>query len=223
MKDNWDYEQDIRVFGLDDRFSEPFWVFHYQLGSIQKYWLMTRDMVTENIVADKDFFLSEDDLVEDWSLDLEVQYSSSTRMWDAVEHDFDFIPDLSRIIILCMILSSVETFLKNLCSDLRADPDLNDRGSYIQRYIHFIKQHSGIKFSKDHLKCFDAMGHIRNSYLHQLDLHSIPIGAIEFLDSKTSPFAKLADGVSAVHVDLFFRVTNDFAAQTQSSYWKQSE
>lgn len=222
MKDNWDYEHGITIFERDDRFSEPFWHFHNQLGSIQKYWLMTRDLVSEQVLGEKEFFvIDEEQGSEPYDSDLEIRAFPSNRDGDAVEHDFGFIPDLTRIIILCMILSSIETFLKNLCSELHDDPDLNDKGSYIQRYIHFITRHSGIEFSKDHLKYFDAMSQIRNSYLHQLDLQSVSPGAMEFLDSKTAPFAKLSAGVSSAHVDLFFQVTNAFGAHTQSQYWDE--
>ena len=74
-------------------------------------------------------------------------------------------------------------------------------------------------FNKEYLRNFEAFGHIRNSYLHQLNIE-LPTSSILHLNKKTGPFLDIKKDISNKHVDICLNILNNFGKDLQEQYWK---
>ena len=57
------------IFDLDkDKFSASIWDYHYNLKSLFKYWLLSKDLVAQTVFANSEFFdvpYSDDEIPDD--------------------------------------------------------------------------------------------------------------------------------------------------------------
>lgn len=221
-------ESAISVFELDQRFSEPIWIFNRNLHSITKYWVMSQSMIGDKILGNEEFFLDREEKIstERFVFKKDDQITDIFEFdvdGEALENDFSFIPNLNANMNLCMILSCVEAFLKSLCLEIDKEFHPVKRGSYIDQYMNFITQKNGIAFGKEDRKILQYMGNIRNSFMHQMDIQSLPSEAIAYIDSLTQPFVFLRDGLSPMHVEILLKAVNKFGENTQIQYWRHFE
>ena len=207
------------IFELDkDQFSAPIWSYYYNLKSLFKYWLLTKDLVAETIFANSEFFdfpYSDDDIPDDLDL-TEVAHHDG----DEIEFDFENIPKIQRNLILANIFTLIEKLLRDVCEEIDEEFILGGKGSYIQQYCHFIKNNSDIRFSKDFMKSFEAFGHLRNSFVHNFDVIDVPPESEKHLEKLCGPFSNLNTGTENIHVDIFFKTASDFGEFFQNEYHK---
>jgi hypothetical protein len=219
MKDVIRLYTEMNTFELDERFSYPLRKFYFNLKSLFKYWILTRDMVAEKIHANSEFFkFPDEDQVDIGETDFEFEING-----DEAEHDYDTIPYLQKQLILCSALTLVETLLSDVCTEINQNLILNGKGSYIQQYSHFLKQNTSIKISKKNLKDFEAFGHVRNAFIHHFGGSKIPTKSAEYINELCGEFLKIESDVSNVHVDLLLQILCEFGVYFQSEYWRDFE
>ena len=215
--------QESPIFRLDNRFSEPIRNYHYNLKSLYKYWLLTRDLISNKIFKNSEFFRTaswESELPDDATLD-NLDLSQAIFIdGDEAEHDSFTIPQIQRNLILSNIFTLVERLMWDVCSEIDSEFKLNGKGSYIQQYCHYIQKNSAIKISKNSLKSFEAFGHLRNSFVHKFQINDIPEKSREHIEELCGPFLSLKGSTANMHVNMFFKVASDFGEDFQKEYWK---
>ena len=162
--------QNSPIFDLDrEKFSALIWDYHYNLKSLFKYWLLTKDLVAETVFENSEFF---DDT--HWSEGIEPEGFDDLDLSDVqvldgheIEADFSNIPQIQRNLILSNIFTLIEKLLRDLCEEIDEEFILGGKGSYIQQYCHFIQSNSDVSFPKEFMKSFQAFGHLRNSFIHK--------------------------------------------------------
>ncbi|MAD94174.1 MAG: hypothetical protein CML33_01605 [Rhodobacteraceae bacterium] len=192
----------------------PLWEFHGRFRSLWKYWLLSRDLFGP-LVADAEREVEaamHGDMQSDVILD-----AGSLVTLEADEADLYFIPDLQRALIIVAALALVETLMREVCKEIDPSLPLNDRGSYVQRYNHFLKKRAGITVAKEHLRAFENFGHLRNSFVHQLN-YEVPVQTTEDINQMTGPFSDISEGVGSTHVELCLRLLNEFGENFQRQY-----
>ena len=213
-----DAQLQFNTYAVCDEFHQELWDFHGKLRATWKYWLLSRRLF-EPLVADAKARF-EEAVLGDMSDDhFDLQDYGNEVVLDADEEDFYFIPQLQCSIVIVTCLSLVETLLRNVCIEIDQNADLGVKGSYIQRSHVFLKRRTDIRIPKSFLQAFECFGHLRNSFLHQLD-HQIPSRSLESINHLTGPFADLSDGVKPIHVDLCLRMLNEFGEDFQRQYLK---
>ena len=223
MRNIIDLYGELETFHLDERFSEHLREFYYGFRSLVKYWLLTKELISVEIYRNSK--LLNDDALSDGS-EQEFDLSEGPLICvdgEEMENDYLVVPFMQRNLTICTTLSLVEALMKNVCAEIDANYMLNGKGSYIQQYHHFIRNHSTIRVPKKYMKSFETFGHIRNSFLHQLNHQAIPQTSIDHMDLLTGPFSELKDGLSNSHVELFLRTISDFGQDFQEQYWKDFE
>jgi hypothetical protein len=223
LKEILDLYEDIETFELSDRFSEPMHNYYYNLRSLIKYWVLTRDIITNQIYKNINFFSANED--DGWS-NVNKDFLENTENipiidGEEIEHDFSMIPSIQKNLIICSSLSLIETLLKNVCKEIDEEYELNGKGSYIQQFNHYIKSRTNISMTKQFLKDFETFGHMRNSFIHQLDNRSIPIRTVNYLNSMTGPFSDINNGISNIHVELCLKLLGQFGSEFQKQYWDE--
>ena len=198
----------------DEVFIRSLWEFHGRLRSLWKFWLITRDLFEPLIQDAQEEF---DEATTGYIPDDVIDDDGALLFLEADEEDFYFIPTLQRSLIIVSALAMVETLMREVCEEIDPSLPLNERGSYIQRYSHFLKKRADIHIAKNHLGAFENFGHLRNSFVHQLN-HNVPENTSEAINQMTGPFADITAGVSATHVELCLRLLNEFGEDFQRQY-----
>lgn len=205
-------------FELENRFSEPLWEFFYNFHSLRKYWILTKDFI--ETFKNDEFF---DDSEENWDLlDEAPEPLHELPNLDGggdPEHDLIFVPTLQRSSVICISLALTESMLKKICEESDPKFRLDGKGSYFQQYTQFLNRKIESKVPKDMMRAFEAFGHVRNSFMHQIDL-SIPKTSMEYLNNLTGPFSDIKGGVTNIHVEICLETINKFGEIIQASYWK---
>ena len=200
------------------------WDFHGRLRATWKYWLLSRSLF-EPLIDEAKTAHDEAMLGDLPDMSFEPQHVINETFLQADEEDFYLIPDLQSSITIVTCLSLVEALLKNVCREIDQHAELGVKGSYIQRAHYFIKVKTDIRIPKSFLQAFECFGHLRNSFLHELD-HQIPLRSVETINQLTGPFADLAQGVKPIHADLCLRTLNKFGEDFQDQYircWKRGQ
>jgi hypothetical protein len=220
LKELKDLYEETETFELDDRFSEPIRNYYYNYRSLLKYWVLTKDIITNVVYKNSDFFGGEE--VEEHELDTLVDWEKVTSFdGEEIDHDFLMIPSIQKNLIICASLTLVETLLREVCKEIDPDYELNLKGSYVQRFSHYIRSRTNISIKKNFLRDFETLGHLRNSFIHQSDNRSVPIETIDYINSITGPFVDISSGVSNIHVELFLNLLDHFGSDFQQQYWME--
>ena len=210
------------TFTLDERFSEPIREYYYNLRSLIKYWELTKDLVSKTIHENKEFF--SDNLNKEFDIEdlgkFDVNSDLEVFDGDEIEHDKSTIPKIQKNLILSNCIILVEKLLRDVCKEINDNYELNDKGSYIQKYYHVIKTFTSIKINKKYLKDFESFGHLRNSYMHQFDLEQVPQKSKEYINELTSKFVSIDKDITNIHIDLLLKILCDFGNDFQIAYWK---
>ena len=211
---------EFETYELDNRYSSPLWDYYYNYRSLLKFWEMTKENLNTLFYKNKSLF-DEDKMDDDTDIDDDSEIGDEIPIIDGQEmtHDYEFIPFIQRCNIICTGLSLVESVLKKICRELNENYELNNKGSYIQQTINYIKKNTIMTFNKEYLRNFEAFGHIRNSYLHQLNIE-LPTSSILHLNKKTGPFLDIKKDISNKHVDICLNILNNFGKDLQEQYWK---
>ena len=219
--------QNSSIFVLDERFSEPIWDYYYNLRSLSKYWFLTKNLIAESIFNNSIFKNASFESSELISQEIEfedVDFENAVGVdGHEIETDLSNIPHIQRNLILSNVFTMIEKLLKDVCTEIDTNYTLNGKGSYIQQYYHFIKNNSSIEVPKKYLRAFEAFGHLRNSYLHQFDLDSVPIISKNYIDELCGPFVQKVEGVSNIHVEVLIKIASEFGEQFQTEYWRDYE
>ena len=200
-------------------------IFHGRLRAAWKFRLLVLEVVGNAVKEGEANYLSDDfDFSEvDWDMvsafehlsDDEVEEQYTVIQTDS--EDFTFLPMMQDLLAISTCIALVETLLKSLCETIAGEESIkyNPKGSYVQRYDHYLRKHSSIKIPKRFLRIFTSFGHLRNSFLHQLQ-PALPDIDQGFMNELTGPFVDIRKGVKKIHVDLCLRLTNEFGDDLQT-------
>lgn len=203
-------------FKLSEEFSEPIWSYFYNLKSLIKYHEFTKNLVTDKIVANDFYDISDwKEAPEDGFLDLSDD--PLVIDGDEWEHEREFIPEMQKNLLVCMSLALVEKLLDQACKEIDPDRIVGNKGSYIQERISFLKKMNTFSADKETLKVLTIFGQIRNSFIHQLSAN-IPEASVVAINKLTGPFSDIARGLSNIHVELLLSYLVSFGDQFQNSY-----
>ena len=84
-----------------------------------------------------------------------------------------------------MYFAMYEALLKNVCAEVDPNYQLNGKGSYIQQYQHFIRQHMAVRISNQ-MKCFSRQEIWACPETHlciQLNHQSVPAKSVEYINT----------------------------------------
>lgn len=219
--------QKSSIFVLDERFSKPLWDYYYNLRSLSKYWFLTKNLIAESVFNSSIFENASFESSELISQEMEVEdidFENAIEIdGQEIETDLFNIPHIQRNLVLSNVFTLIEKLLRDVCNEIDTNYVLNGKGSYIQQYHHFIKNNSSIEISKNYMRAFEAFGHLRNSYLHQFDLDSVPTSSKNYIDELCGPFVQKVEGVSNIHVEVLIKIASEFGEQFQNAYWRDHE
>lgn len=196
----------------------PLRQFYYNHRSLVKYWLLTRDLIAENLLANKDFFEVEEQA--DCLINLD-DTSVETFVLDGeeLENDFEEIPHMQKLLIICTGLTLVETCLMGLCSDLDEDYQLNGKGAYIQQYIRYLQKNSSIRIQKKLTTELLHFAQARNNFIHQFGAKSLSHDTVDYLKQIGGDFVSEKEELTNIHIDYFLTLLGRFGENTQQEYW----
>ena len=219
-----DLSKKSQIFELEkDKFSNAIWAYYYDLKSLLKYWILTKDLVTEIVFENSDYYDFHPENSEDLDVDQidEIDWSEAiVSDGDELESDFTNIPKIQRNLVLTNILTLIEKLLRDVCFELDENFSLNGKGSYIQQYSYYIKNNCSILIAKNYLKSFEAFSHLRNSFVHKFDPKIIPPESRKHIEQLCGPFSSLDWGTENIHIEILFKVASDFGESFQNEYWK---
>ena len=215
---------DIHTYTLNDyshSFS-PLRNFYYNHRALAKYWMLTRDLISQTLHANREFFeLPENDDGHDfdWPND---QNSEDLIVVDGeeLENDLQEIPHIQKMLIICTGLTLTETCLMGLCEDLDDKYELNKKGAYIQQYISYLGENSTIIIPKKIRTELLHFTQVRNNFIHQYGNKKLSHDTVDYLQKIGGIFTANQQGLTAIHIEYFLSLLGRFGETVQHQYWE---
>lgn len=150
------------LYETEEQFFEPFWKFKDRFQSLQRYWEVNKDYISNHISLIKK--------VKRDSAESDIIYS------EIAETDIEFFPEYLRLSTISFALSLVENLLGDLSEEIAHDLGVEikfdeKRLPYINKYILWYIRGCGLEIvlDKSIWKSLDAIREIRNRFIHRID------------------------------------------------------